>query len=222
VLAEFVVVPAASLLPLPAEVTLESAAFLEPLATAVHTMERVTPAPGTTAAIIGPGPLGFLHLQVLQAAGVGPIVMYGQAGDEARLELAASWAGVFLGDRSAIVRTRGTQRRDWFGLSIESGGTSAAIQTALDIVAGNGTLVSLGIVRTTELDVLQVMRKNVTWIGVVASVRRHFADAIELIRTGKVRPHELITHRLSLRDALVGFDVLRQREAVKVMVSLMA
>jgi hypothetical protein len=25
-----------------------------------------------------------------------------------------------------------------FGLSIESGGTSAAIQTALDIVAGNG------------------------------------------------------------------------------------
>ena len=81
---------------------------------------------------------------------------------------------------------------------------------------------SLGIVRTTELDVLQVMRKNVTWIGVVASVRRHFADAIELIRTGKVRPHELITHRLSLGDALAGFDVLRQREAVKVMVSLMA
>ena len=224
VLAEFVVVPAASLLPLPEEVTLESAAFLEPLATAVHTVERVRPAPGTTAAIIGPGPLGFLHLQLLQSAGVGPIVMYGQAGDEARLELAASLgAGVFLGDRSAIVQhARHLTSGIGFGLSIESGGTSAAIQTALDIVAGNGTLVSLGIVRTTELDVLQVMRKNVTWIGVVASVRRHFADAIELIRTGKVRPHELITHRLSLEEALTGFDVLRQREAVKVMVSLMA
>src|SRR5678816_16928 len=36
VLAEFVVVPVDSLLPLPDEVTLESAAFLEPLATAVH------------------------------------------------------------------------------------------------------------------------------------------------------------------------------------------
>ena len=190
----------------------------------MHTVERVRPAPGTTAAIIGPGPLGFLHLQLLQSAGVGPIVMYGQAGDEARLELAASLgARVFLGDRSAIVQhARHLTSGIGFGLSIESGGTSAAIQTALDIVAGNGTLVSLGIVRTTELDVLQVMRKNVTWIGVVASVRRHFAHAIELIRTGKVRPHELITHRLSLEEALTGFDVLRQREAVKVMVSLMA
>src|SRR5688572_19468071 len=40
VLAELVVVRAASLLPLPDDVTLESAAFLEPLATAVHTLER--------------------------------------------------------------------------------------------------------------------------------------------------------------------------------------
>jgi threonine dehydrogenase-like Zn-dependent dehydrogenase len=57
---------------------------------------------------------------------------------------------------------------------------------------------------------------------VVASVRRHFADAIELIRTGRVRPHELITHRLSFGDALAGFDALRRRAAVKVMFSLMA
>ena len=93
----------------------------------------------------------------------------------------------------------------------------AGIQTALDIVACTGTLVSLGIVPPTEIDVVQVMRKDLTWIGVVASVRRHFADAIELIRTGKVRPHELITHRVPLHDALEGFRALRQREAVKVM-----
>ena len=107
-----------------------------------------------------------------------------------------------------------------FGLSIESGGTSTAIQTALDIVAGSGTLVSLGIIRVSEIDVLQVMRKNLTWIGVVASVRRHFADAIELIRAGKISPEDLITHRLPLGDALAGFHALRQREAVKVMFSL--
>jgi L-iditol 2-dehydrogenase len=218
-LAEFVVVPTTSLLPLPDDVTAESAAFLEPLATAVHTLERVRPAPGTTAAIIGPGPLGFLHLQVLQAAGLGRIVMYGQAGDELRLELAASLGSdVFLGDRRGIAAhadriTHGIG----FGLSIEAGGTSTAIQTALDIVAAKGTLVSLGIVPTTDIDVLQVMRKDLTWIGVVASVRRHFADAIELIRTAKVTPTALITHRFPIGDALEGFRALRQREAVKVM-----
>jgi len=59
-----------------------------------------------------------------------------------------------------------------------------------------------------------------TWIGVVSSVRRHFADAITLIHTGKVRPADLITHRLTLGDAPAGFNAMRQREAVKVMFSL--
>jgi threonine dehydrogenase-like Zn-dependent dehydrogenase len=105
-------------------------------------------------------------------------------------------------------------------LSIESGGTAGAIQSALDIVGGRGTLVSLGIIPPTEIDVLQVMRKDLTWIGVVASVRRHFADAIRLIRLGKVRPEDLITHRLPLGDAPAGFDAMRRRVAVKVMFSV--
>jgi L-iditol 2-dehydrogenase len=221
-LAEFLVVPTASLLPLPDDVSLESAAFLEPLATAVHTLERVKPGPGTAAAIVGPGPLGFLHLQALQADGVGPIVIYGQAGDEARLTLAASLgAEAFLGDRGAIAsHARDLTNGIGFGLAIEAGGTPSAIQSALEIVSGNGTLVSLGIVRATELDVLQVMRKNLTWIGVVASVRRHFAEAIALLQARKVRPVELITHHLPLADAHAGFRALRRREAVKVMFSV--
>jgi 2-desacetyl-2-hydroxyethyl bacteriochlorophyllide A dehydrogenase len=219
VLAEFVVVPAISLLPLPDGVSLERAAFLEPLATAVHTLERVKAAPGTSAAIVGPGPLGLLHLQVLQAAGIGPISVYGRPGDEARLHLAAALgARTFLGDRGAIGLDAAESTGDLgFGVVIEAAGTSSAIQTALDVVAGGGTLVSLGIIRDTELDVLQVMRKNLTWIGVVASVRRHFATAIELIHAGRVRPDALITHRMALGDAMAGFDALRQRAAVKVM-----
>jgi len=221
-LAEYVVVPAASLLPLPSDVSVERAAILEPLATAVHTMERLAPHPGTSAAVVGPGPLGFLHLQVLQAAGVGPVVMYGQTGDERRLDIArAVGAETFVGDRSAIA-AHASARTDGigFGISIEAGGTAAAIQTALDIVASNGSLVSLGIVPATELDVLQVMRKNLTWIGVVASVRRHYADAIELLRTNKIQSERLITHRLPLDQALDGFRALRDRDAVKVMYSV--
>jgi threonine dehydrogenase-like Zn-dependent dehydrogenase len=148
-------------------------------------------------------------------------VVYGRAGDETRLELAASLgAEAFVGDpREIAVHAARVTDGIGFGLAIEAGGSSTAIRTALDIVAGHGTLVSLGIVQSTEIDVLQVMRKNLTWIGVVASVRRHFAEAIELIRTGKVRPDGLITHRFPLVDALTGFQALRQRDAVKVMFS---
>jgi threonine dehydrogenase-like Zn-dependent dehydrogenase len=88
------------------------------------------------------------------------------------------------------------------------------------VTGGHGTLVSLGIVPPTELDVLQVMRKNLTWLGVVSSVRRHFEEALRLVEAGAVRPCDLITHRLTLDDARAGFDLMRSRAAVKVMVAM--
>jgi threonine dehydrogenase-like Zn-dependent dehydrogenase len=71
--------------------------------------------------------------------------------------------------------------------------------------------------RHAEIDVLQVMRKDMTWVGVVASVRRHWAEAIRLVAAGRLNPEALITHRMPLRAALEGFTALRAREAVKVM-----
>jgi L-iditol 2-dehydrogenase len=219
-LAEFAVVPAASLFPLPASVSLDNAAFLEPLATVINTLERVRPAPGTPTAVFGPGPFGLLHVQALRASGVGPLVVFGRPGDEARLAIARR-----AGADDARVADRGeanayvAELTDGvgMGLVIETAGSPEAVQTALDVTAGGGTLATLGLVRATEIDPLQVMRKEMTWVGVVASVRRHWAEAIRLVAAGRLDPEALITHRLPLADALAGFAALRAREAVKVM-----
>jgi threonine dehydrogenase-like Zn-dependent dehydrogenase len=219
-LAEFAVVPATSLFPLPEAVSLDNAAFLEPLATIINTLERTRPLPGTPTAVLGPGPFGLLHVQALRAAGVGPIVVFGRPGDEGRLALARR-----VGADEAVVLDRAGANAYvaeltggvGMGLVIETAGTSEAVQTALDITAGKGTLATLGIVRNTDIDVLQVMRKDMTWVGVVASVRRHWAEAIRLVAAGRLNPEALITHRLPLRDALDGLAALRGRQAVKVM-----
>lgn len=219
-LAEFAVVPAASLFPLPPSMTLENAAFLEPLATVMNTLERTRPLPGTPAAVIGPGPFGLLHVQALRAAGVGPIVVFGRPGDEARLDVArrigADEARV-ADQKDAIACAARWTDGIGMGLVIETAGTPEGVQTALEITAGGGTLATLGLTRHTEIDALQVMRKDLTWVGVVAAVRRHWAEAIRLVAAGRLNPEALITHRLPLDDALDGFTALRAREAVKVM-----
>ncbi len=217
--AEYLSVPAASLLPLPEEVSCESAAFLEPLATVVHVCERARPSPGQPAAIIGPGPLGLLHLQVLRAAGLCPILVVGRPGDEKRLDLARR-----LGADVAVVADREGAREhaasltDGVGMAlvIEAAGTPEAVQTALDIAGGKATVVTLGLARSTEIDALSVMRKDLAWLGVVAAVRRHFAEAIRLVRTGKVQPVQLITHRMRLAEAVSGISLMRSCEAVKI------
>jgi 2-desacetyl-2-hydroxyethyl bacteriochlorophyllide A dehydrogenase len=219
-LAEFVTVPASSLLPIPDDVSFESAAFLEPFATAVHTLERLRPAPGQPAAVIGPGPLGLLHVQVLRAAGLSPIVVFGKRGDEKRLALART-----VGADAAMVADRreaqeyAARLTDGVGIGVvvEAGGTAEAVQTGLEIVSSAGALATLGLARATEIDALAVMRKNLLWIGVVASVRRHYAEAIRLIRSGKVQLERLITHRLPLADAVSALPAMRDAEAVKVM-----
>jgi threonine dehydrogenase-like Zn-dependent dehydrogenase len=78
-------------------------------------------------------------------------------------------------------------------------------------------LVTLGLARHTEIDALQVMRKDMTWFGVVAAVRRHWAEAMRLVAGGVLNPSALITHRLPLADALAGLATVRSRDAVKVM-----
>ncbi len=219
-LAEYAVVPAASLLPLPASVSPENAAFLEPLATVMNTIERTRPLPGTPVAVIGPGPFGLLHVQALRAGGAGPILVFGRPGDEARLEVArsigADEARVADHDQAVACAARWTDGIG-MGLVIECGGTPDAVQTALEITAGGGTLATLGLVRRAEIDVLQVMRKDMTWVGVVAAVRRHWVDAVRILASGQLNPSALITHRMPLSAALEGFEALRQREAVKVM-----
>lgn len=219
-LAEFAVVPATSLLPVPDSVTVETAAFLEPLATVMNTLERAGPLPGTPIAVVGPGPFGLLHVLALRAAGAGPIVVFGRPGDEARLDIARRIGAdeALVADRAGAIAAV-AKRTDGIGMGlvIETAGTSEAVETALDITAGGGTLATLGLTRHVEIDALQVMRKDMTWIGVVAAVRRHWIEAIRLVTSGRVTPAELITHRLPLSEALEGFVALRAREAVKVM-----
>jgi len=219
-LAEFAVVPAASLLTLPESVTMENAAFLEPLATVMHTLERTRQLPGTPAAVIGPGPFGLLHVQALRSSGAGPILVFGRPGDEARLEIARRVGAdaACVADRAAAVAhvheyTDGIG----MGLVIETAGTPEGVQTALDVTAGGGTLATLGLARLTEIDALQIVRKDLTWVGIVAAVRRHWAEAIRLVAMGRLDPSVLITHRLPLAQALEGFAALRARDAVKVM-----
>jgi threonine dehydrogenase-like Zn-dependent dehydrogenase len=219
-LAEFAVVPASSLFPLPDSISLENAAFLEPLATVMNTLERARPLPGTSAAVIGPGPFGLLHVQALRAAGVGPILVFGRPGDEARLEFArgvgADEARVADHAEALACAARWTDGIG-MGLVIETAGTAEGVRTALEITAGGGTLATLGLARHTEIDALQVMRKDMTWFGVVAAVRRHWTEAIRLVASGRLNPSALVTHRMPLGDALNGFTVLRSRAAVKVM-----
>ena len=67
--AEYVSVPARSVVPLPDEVSLRAGALMEPTATAVRIGEMIGPLTGKNALVVGAGAIGLLALDSLRMAG---------------------------------------------------------------------------------------------------------------------------------------------------------
>ncbi len=70
---EFVNLPAASLIAIPPNLSMELATVVEPLAVALHSMKFAAVQAGETVAVFGAGPIGLLTVACLKAAGAGRI-----------------------------------------------------------------------------------------------------------------------------------------------------
>lgn len=70
---EFVNLPVSNLLAIPANLSLELATLVEPLAIAMHSLKFAAIQPGETVAVFGAGPIGLLTVACLKVAGAGRI-----------------------------------------------------------------------------------------------------------------------------------------------------
>src|SRR6476620_1968384 len=67
--AEYVVLPAASVVPLPPGVPLDACIFVEPLACCYASVQAAAPQPGMRALVTGAGPMGQMTAQLARLAG---------------------------------------------------------------------------------------------------------------------------------------------------------
>jgi len=74
-LAEYLVHPVRLCEPVPEEIDDDSAVLLEPLAIAVHSLERVGFRGGCGAVVLGAGPIGLTHVMLLARSGAGPLIV---------------------------------------------------------------------------------------------------------------------------------------------------
>jgi L-iditol 2-dehydrogenase len=70
---EYVNIPVPNFLPVPADMSLEAAALVEPMSIALHSMVFAKVKLGETAAVFGAGPIGLLTIAVLKLSGAGRI-----------------------------------------------------------------------------------------------------------------------------------------------------
>ena len=207
VLAEFALHPAAMTYKLPAAMTLDEGALMEPLAVGVHACNRGGVGPGCSVAVNGAGPIGCVTLMAALAYGASQVVVADVVPD--RLERARQLGAAAVVDArseslaAAVLAATGGRGAD---VGIECSGHPSGPQTLVDAAAPGGRVVLVGMgPQPTRLDLVAAMVKEVD-LATVFRYAHNYPTAIELTASGRIPVTNLITDRFSLDESVAAFE----------------
>ena len=215
-------VPASTLVPLPASLSLRTAALIEPVAVAVHDVRRSELRAGDRAVIIGGGPIGVLIASVARQAGAQVAVLELDPARRALIER----LGFVTVDPSAVDAAAWVE--EWTGgagadVVFEVSGAAAAVRSATGLARVRGTIVIVAIHPTPrEIDLQRVFWRELRLLGARVYQRIDFERAIQLLDSDAIDVEAVITSVYPLPDVTSALKELESGKALKVLIDVQA
>jgi len=206
---------------IPDDLTYEEGALCEPLAVAAYGVIELTGVrAGDIVYVSGPGPIGLLAAQCAIAEG-STVVVGGVGADASRLDLARELGvhrtvNVQEEDAAALLRDMTTG----LGADVvfECSGAESGASQCLETIRKGGIYTQMGLFgKPIQLNFDLVAIKELRIQGVFSSNWRSWNRAMRLVRQGRVRLEPLISHRFPLSAWYQAFELLWQREGMKVL-----
>lgn len=216
---------------IPAHVPPAIAALTEPLAVALHGVNRAEVQPHHKVVVFGAGSIGLGVVIGLRQRGVTDIVAVDMV--DSRLELARLFGATTTinpgrEDMGAIIaRAHGTSQM--FGwpmvntdVFIDAAGAAAPLQQAVTMSRSGTRFVIVALHKhPVPLDLVMVMAKELVITGSIAYPRDEFVEVIGMLSAGKVDVSPLISHRFPLDEFPRAFSTAKDTaRALKVMVEM--
>jgi len=208
---------------LPDEVSYEQATFIEPLACILRGQRQAHMQPGQSVLIIGSGIAGLLHVQLARTLGAGCVVATDVV--DYRLKAAQQFGAdaTFHAEDDLPTQMRQVNQGRLADVVIVCTGATSAIVQALQSVARGGTVLFFAPTApdvTIPLSINDIFWRNeITLTTSYAGSPADYAAALELLRTRRVHVDEMITHRLSLEEAGIGFQLVADAQnSIKVII----
>jgi threonine dehydrogenase-like Zn-dependent dehydrogenase len=203
--AELVAVPASCLHPLPDGLRVEDGCLTEPLAVAIHGIERaggVTP--GQDVVVIGLGPIGLLAVAALRAKGAGTVT--GVDPVAVRRHLAERLGAAATAERLSDAPNDAS-------LVLECSGRADILQDAINLAAAGGRVGLLGVpIDNSSVTAMVWVVREVTVSGAIASSPDDFRASAELL-VKEPGIAQIITRRVGLDGTAAAFEQLVQAPA---------
>lgn len=214
--AEYVVLPARTIYPLPAGMTDAQAALIEPISCVVRGFHRLQPLVGETYLVYGAGPMGLMNAQVARFNGASTVAIIDI--NESRLLRAKDVFG-FEHVATSLDALRDIAPRG-FDNVIEATGVTKVAEMAIDGVKRRGKLLLFGVCPPGEkaaYDAFRIYNEEITIMGTMA-VLNSYGPAIDILAAGAVDAEQMVTHTFPLASFDDALDVVRKGAGLKVQV----
>lgn len=199
--AEYGVYPEYSLYKLPDSVTDDMGAFVEPLAVAVHAVNRSGMKIGDNVAIVGAGPIGLFVLQACKAAGAGHVYVIEPM--KARMETAAKTGANAVFDPTAVDAGKeigaltDNLRAD---IAFDCVGNQSSFDTAVKVTGRRAKICVVGLaLKPISVPFIRLWghEKELTFSS---GYQDEFPAAIAYLEDGRVKVDALISGRIGVQD----------------------
>jgi L-iditol 2-dehydrogenase len=209
---EFVNLPAHNLLLLPAHLSDQEGALVEPLAVVLHSMQFAAPRPGETAVVFGAGPIGLLTIAVLKLSGatriwcVEPVVhrrdLARVLGADAVIDPAAA------GPAREILRDTANRGVD---IAIDCAGKADSINQCIEAARHAGRVVVTGIPSEDYIRLaLHILRRKELGFYSVRRSNHDSETALRLLAAHSKLFAPILTHERPLAEIQPAFQLCEQ------------
>jgi len=210
-LTQQILVPHKSIFAMPAGMTPDQGAMLEPLGVCIHAIDLAKPRLLESVALIGCGPIGLGIIQLLKLCGVGQIIAIDP--QPHRTALAEKLGATHTGDSpsSVLDYTKGLGCH----LVIEATNSPDGLVDAIKTSRIGGRLIMVGIPDGDNYSTIQAAEARRR--GLTLKFSRRMGDvyprAIELVQSEKVDVDALVSHHFNLDGTPEAFQIQAAEQA---------
>ncbi|MGC0362490.1 (R,R)-butanediol dehydrogenase/meso-butanediol dehydrogenase/diacetyl reductase [Rhodococcus sp. 27YEA15] len=218
-MAEYVALPTAALVPVRSDVPATEVALAEPLAVAVHAVDRSGLRGGETVVVFGAGPIGILTALVARQEKAAEVLIVEPSVERAHLARTLGFTVVDAADTVAGIRsaTAGVGA----DIVFDSAGHPAVAAMVTAAARVHGTIVIVGVYKKpTAVDLQAINFLEHTVIGSRVYTRGDVEQAVRLIETDALGLSRLPVQVFAMDQVTEAFDIAMSAGAIlKVLVS---
>jgi 2-desacetyl-2-hydroxyethyl bacteriochlorophyllide A dehydrogenase len=210
---EYMILTEALLLPVDESVTDEAASLVEPVAVAVHSVNKATMVAEHAAIVVGCGPIGLAIIAVLKARGVRHIVASDLSAKRRELAGLMGATHVVNGASESVIAKTAAVAPGSPVIIFENTGAPGMLNRLVLEAPQNTTIVVTGITPGKESFMpLIAVGKELNFRFVIYYTPDEFVEALQLVRSGAVNWKPMITGKVGLDGVGQAFKDLADPE----------